>query len=340
MKYTRALVTGATGFLGSYLSRLLLQKGYHVRGLRRAGSSLDLVSEVAEQIEWVEADITDVVALEEAMKGVQCVFHCAAISSFLPQDARRMQQINVEGTGNVVNLCLHLGIEKLVYVSSIAALGRSPERLHLDETCHWVESRDNTRYARTKHLAEQEVWRGIAEGLQAVIVSPSVITGSQDWQQGMAGFFKKIDEGLKFCPTGQSGFVDVRDVALFMEQAMQDDRINGERFILNAVNIPHREFFGLIADALQAPRPRIMVGPFLAEVAWRVEWLKHALLGATPMATKESARGSVTHYYYSNQKSLTLPGFQYRPFESSILETARQYQIARQHHFKPMVLPF
>lgn len=336
---SKILVTGATGFLGSYLIRFLLQKGYKVRGLKRSGSSLELLPGVYEQVEWCNADILDVVALQEAFIGVTHVFHCAAIVSFHPKDKHQMHKTNVDGTANVVNLCLYNKVRQLIHISSIAALGRIKDRLELDEKCQWVESKGNSAYAKTKNLAEMEIWRGVAEGLSAVIISPSVIVGSQSWDKGMAAFFKKIDGGLKVCPTGQSGFVDVRDVVIFMEMMLQLN-ISGERFILNAVNLPHRTFFGSIAEALSVPPPRIMVGPLLAEIAWRVEWLKEKIFRTTPMATKESARASVTRFVYRNEKSLSVPGFTYRPFQQTITEIANQYMAAKNEGLKPKVLDF
>ena len=335
----KILVTGATGFVGSYLVRLLLQKGYIVRGLKRPTSTFDLLEGVKDLVEWADTDINDVVGLEAAFEGITHVCHCAASISFHPRDVREMEKTNVDGAANIVNLCLHKNVKKLIHVSSIAALGRSKDRLDLDEKCQWVQSKDNSNYAITKHGAEQEIWRGVAEGLPCVIVSPSVIVGSRSWDKGMAGFFKKVDEGLLVCPTGQSGFVDVRDVAVFMEKMIQME-ISGERFILNAVNIPHKEFFTAIANALHVTPPRIMVGPFLVEIAWRVEWLKEKLLGVTPLATKESARASVTKFMYHNEKSLAVPHFQYRPFEQTILDTAQQYQQAKKLGYPAMTLAF
>jgi nucleoside-diphosphate-sugar epimerase len=333
----KVLVTGATGFLGAYLVRLLLMKGYKVRGLKRVTSTFELLADIQDKVEWVDADITDIVALEEAFEGVTFVCHCAAIVSFHPRDMREMHLTNVSGTANIVNLCLLHKVKKLIHVSSIAALGRSKERIHLDEKCPWVQSRDNTNYAITKHLAEQEVWRGIAEGLQAVIVLPAIIVGSQSWDEGMAAFFQKIDQGLKFCPTGQSGFVDVRDVVIFMECLLHQD-IKNERFILSAVNISHRAFFGMIASTLEVTPPKIMVGPLLVELAWRVEWLKEKLLHAKPMVTKESARASITNFIYHNDKSSTVDGFAYRALQNTVSDIAVQYKDAKGNGFIPATL--
>jgi nucleoside-diphosphate-sugar epimerase len=331
------LVTGATGFVGSYLIRLLLQKGYKVRGLRRTSSSMSFLDGVAEQVEWAEADVCDLGALEDAFQGVTHVFHGAAMVSFHPKDARKMMKINVEGTKNIVNCCIDFGVKRLVHVSSIAALGRTANRPHLDENCKWVESKQNSRYALSKYAAEMEVQRGIAEGLSAAIVSPSVIVGSKDWEEGMSGFFKKIDEGLKFCPSGGSGFVDVRDVVQFMVQLMESD-ISGERYILNSDNLSHRQFFGMIATELGVAPPPVTVGPLLAEVAWRVEWLKEKILGTTPLATKESARASVTNFTYGNEKSRSVFGFEYRPIGQTIRETAAQYLEAKKEGYGVKIL--
>jgi nucleoside-diphosphate-sugar epimerase len=333
----KVLVTGATGFVGAYLLRALLKKGIPFRALRRKTSATTLLQDIGQNIEWAEADVLDLGALEDAFEGITHVVHCAALVSFHPSDAAKMMKINVEGTANVVNLCLDNGVKKLVHVSSIAALGRSPERRHLDETCKWVESRDNSRYAVSKYRAEMEVQRGIAEGLQAAIVNPSVIVGSRDWEEGMAGFFKKIDEGLKFCPCGGSGFVDVRDVVDFMLLLLESD-LSGERYVLNAVNLRHREFFDKIARELGVPSPPVTVGPLLAEVAWRVEWLKEKILGVKPLATRESARASVTNYTYGNEKSRTVFDFKYRDFDETLRETARQYLEAKKEGFVPKFL--
>ncbi|HLP96067.1 MAG TPA: SDR family NAD(P)-dependent oxidoreductase [Saprospiraceae bacterium] len=331
------LVTGATGFVGSYLLRLLLKKGWKVRALRRKNSQMALVADIADRVEWREADVTDMGALEDAFEGVTHVCHCAALVSFHPKDADKMMKINVEGTANIVNLCLDFGVKRLVHVSSIAALGRTPKRKHLDETSKWVESPHNSRYAISKFRAEMEVQRGVAEGLSAAMVNPSVVVGSKDWEEGMSGFFKKIDQGLKFCPSGGSGFVDVRDVVRFMVHLLESE-YNGERYILNVDNLSHRDFFRMIADELGVKPPPVTVGPFLAEVAWRVEWLKEKILGATPMVTRESARASVTHYTYGNEKSLSVFGFTYTPFPKTVHEVAQQYLEAKKEGYAVKVL--
>ena len=338
MNNSLILVTGGTGFLGSYLIRLLVQKGYKVRALRRASSAMDLVEEVAGQVEWIDADVTDIVALEDAFQDVTHVMHCAAISSFHPRDAERLQRTNVTGTANVVNLALDFGIQKLIHVSSIAAFGRSKDRPRLDENSKWVQSPGNSRYAISKYLSEQEVWRAHVEGLPVAIINPAVILGSGFWDAGSPRFFSQIDAGLKFWPVGRGGFVDVRDVARFMLLLLESD-ITGERYILNAQDASFKELFALIANALGTKPPPIKVTPLLAEVAWRVEWLKEKILGVEPVVTKESARSSVSSFYYDNSKSLTLPGFQYLPLEQTVRETAAQYLESKKEGLKAKVLP-
>jgi nucleoside-diphosphate-sugar epimerase len=332
------LVTGGTGFIGSYLIRLLIKNGYRVRALRRAGSPMDLVQEVADRVEWVDADVTDIVTLQDAFTGVTHVCHCAAMVSFHPRDVQRMMNINVEGTANIVNFSLDYGVQKLIHISSIAAFGRSKDRPNLDEKCQWVQSKSNSQYAISKYRSEQEVWRGHAEGLPVAILNPAVVIGSGFWNIGTGRMFKQLYDGLKFWSVGNTGFVDVRDVAQFMLLLLEND-INGERFILNAQNTPFRDLFFMAADAIGAKRPFIKVTPLLAEVAWRVEWLKEKITGAEPVVTRESATASVSSYYYANAKSLTVPGFSYRPLDQTVRETGAQFAEAAKNGFAARVLP-
>ncbi len=334
----KVLVTGATGFVGSYVLRLLVQRGYRVRALRRKNSPMDLVREVAEQVEWTEGDITDPFSVEEALNGITRVCHCAALVSFRTADERRMMRVNVEGTANLVNFALKVGIQHFVHVSSIAALGRSPDRPLLDESCWWVDGPHNTHYALSKYLSEQEVWRAHAEGLPAVIVNPSMVLGSGFWDVGTGRIFQQIYRGLKLYPMGQNGFVDVRDVAQFIVLLMERN-IEGQRYILNAENVLFRDLFFQIADALKVRRPFVRVTPFLAEIGWRVEWLKSQLTGSEPLLTRDSARASMGQYSFSNAKSLSVGGFAYRPLAQTIRETADQFLAAAQNGFSPSVLP-
>ena len=336
-KSSTIFVTGATGFVGSYLCRLLISKGYKVRALKREKSRMDLLAGTDSQIDWVTADVTDPVALEDAMAGAQYVFHTAAMVSFHPKDVRRMMQVNVEGTANVVNSCLHHGVKKLVHVSSIASLGRSKEKTHLDENTKWTRDKNTTNYSLSKFQSEQEVWRGQAEGLTVAIVNPSIVLGSGFWELGSPTIFKRVFDGLKFWPPGRSGFVDVRDVAQFMVSLMESE-VKGERYVLSAEDKYHKDLFDQIAEASGKKAPSIKVTPLLAEVAWRVEWLKEKILGAEPIVTRESARSSLANFTYGNEKSLTLPGFQYTPIDQTVSETCAQLKEAAGNGFEAKVL--
>ena len=214
------LVTGASGLVGSQLVKELMKTGKKVKALYR--SSIPVI-EGADNIEWVRGDILDVVALEEAMVGVQQVYHCAAIVSFNPKNKAALHQTNVEGTANVVNACLNANIQKLVFVSSVAALGRIREDTPINETMNWSEETSNSEYGKTKYFAEMEVWRGIGEGLDAVIVNPVIILGSGDWEKGSSELFKSAYDEFPWYTEGSGGFVDVVDVVKAMILLMESN---------------------------------------------------------------------------------------------------------------------
>lgn len=332
------LVTGGTGFVGSYLIRYLLQQGYtRIRALCRASSKFDLLAGVKDKIEWVEADILDIFQLEEAMEGVQKVYHCAAIISFDPREHEKMLRTNRDGTANVVNTCLYQGVKKLVHVSSIAAIGRDSKDPKVDENTKWQAGKDNATYAISKFQAEQEVWRGQAEGLTVAVVNPSVILGAGFWDGGTQVVFKITWDDYPFYPVGSSGFVDVRDVARFLILLMESE-IKGERYLLNGSNKAYRAVQSDIAKAFDRPAPRYALSPGLAKWAARLDWLRSKVLGKEPLLTKESAHLTSLSFTYINDKSLQDFDFYYTPLAQTIEETATLFKEAAQDDFGPRTL--
>lgn len=332
-------VTGGTGFVGSYLLRYLVHHGYRrLRAVRRTESDLSLVDEVKDRVEWVTGDILDPVFLEEAMAGMQQVYHCAAIVSFDPRDRQRMMAVNVEGTANVINTALFLGVEKLVHVSSIAALGRTKQITEIDEKAQWVRSKYNSNYAISKYLSEQEVWRGMAEGLNVAVVNPGIILGSGRWEDGPLKLFKLAWRSFPFYTQGITGFVDVRDVARFMIQLMESD-VHSERYILCAEDLSYYEILLMMAEDLEKKPPSIPATPLMQQFIWRWEWLRTRLLGGSPIITRETAHNARRRYHFINEKSKADFDFEYLPIRRTVAEAARQFKKAAQNGFEPDVLP-
>ena len=238
-------VTGASGLVGSHLIQSLLSKGKKVRALYRQAVPVFAGSE---QCEWIQGDILDPIGLTDALAGVDYVYHCAAIVSFAPGAAAKMLQSNVEGTANVVNACLVQQIKKLIFVSSVAALGRIRETESIDESMHWTPATSNSVYGQSKYLAELEVWRAMEEGLPMAIVNPVIILGAGDWNNGSSGIFKSAYNEFPWYTGGMSGFVDVLDVVDAM-QILMESNVVGQRYVLSAENIHYRDIFNAIAKA-------------------------------------------------------------------------------------------
>lgn len=307
------LVTGATGLVGSQLIQQLIAQQQKIKALYRSTIPFEHAL-----IEWVKADILDIVALEEAMQGVKQVYHCAAIVSFNPKQKQTLHKTNIEGTANVVNACLNTNIEKLLFVSSVAALGRIREDKPIDETMNWTEETSNSEYGKSKFLAEMEVWRGIGEGLNAVIVNPTIILGSADWEKGSAKIFKTVYNEFPWYTEGTTGFVDVVDVANAMIQLMNSN-IAAQRFILSAETTSYKNLFYQIAAAFNKKPPYKKVTPLIAAIVWRLEVLKGKLTGIEPLLTKETAKTAQAKVHFDNSKlKKFLPGFSYTSLQNSI----------------------
>jgi dihydroflavonol-4-reductase len=326
----KVLVTGGTGFLGAYIIKALVEKGYTVRAIRRTAQLPAYISpEIFSKVEWVAGDVLDVISLEEAMDGMDIVIHSAAVVSFVNKGRKKMYQVNVDGTANIVNTALEKNVKRLVHISSVAALGRTMGGGHVNEEKKWEESKANTHYAKSKYKAELEVWRGMAEGLDAVILNPSTILGYGNWNEGSSAIFKNIYKEFKWYTPGVNGFVDVEDVARVTLLLMESD-ISEERFIVNGDTWSFRQLQDTIADGFHKKRPGRLATASLLGIAWRIEKLKSVFTGKKPLLTKESARVAVSKTWFENDKLLkAFPGFSFKPLEETIKKACEKYLQSR-----------
>lgn len=311
------LVTGGSGLVGSELISQLLAHGNNVKAIYNATS----LSISHENLVGIKCDILDTSALEDAMEGVTQLYHCAAIVSFNKKNKDQLLKINIEGTANVVNAALDAGVKRMIHVSSVSALGRIREDERVTEEMNWTEESSNSIYGRSKYLGEMEVWRGIGEGLEAVIVNPSLILGSGDWSKGSSEIFRSVYNEFPWYTEGVTGVIDVKDVARAMILLMNSE-INKERFILNAENLSYKELFTAIANCFKKRSPRKKVTPLIASMVWRWEVIKSMLTGKNALITRETARTALAKVYFDNNKFLkALPGFEYTPINETIKNT-------------------
>jgi len=309
-------ITGATGFIGSYLVRELLGLGHQIKALKRPSSNLAFVQDFAHKIEWTDGDILDVVGLQKQIADVDYVIHAAAVVSFSPKDRKKMYEQNIQGTINMVSVAQKYPIKKFVHISSIAALGRNKNLSVISEETQWEDSDENTEYAITKYQAEMEVWRAAAEGLPVLIVNPSIVLGKGDTSRSSLQIFRFAQKQYPFYPQGSINYVDVRDVASITVSLALSPIIN-ERYILDGGHTTFKDFFTQIATIKGFPPPTIAVSPLLAEIGWRVLAVIRFLTGIEPFLTKETARSAMQNFVYDTQKIRAL-GFSFRSLEDTL----------------------
>jgi dihydroflavonol-4-reductase len=329
------LLTGGTGILGSHLLFRLAGEGNRIRAIYRDAQKIERVRRLftyyaPEQadnlwslIEWIACDVLDVVGLEDAMTGCDEVYHCAAAVSFRRRDFNKMMKINRRGTANIVNLALDLNVRKLAYVSSTSAVGKDPKQAGkpVVEINKWVQSPDTSGYAISKYSAEKEVWRGIEEGLNAVIINPSVILGPGSWEEGSLTIFRTIADGFKYYTSGSNAFVDVRDVSKALVQLMHSD-ISAERFLCTGTNIHFKDLFELMALEIGVRSPNRKAGKFLSGLAWRMAWLLSLFTGKRTL-TKETAQSAQTETVYDSSKLVQALDFKFTPIEETVRNAVR-----------------
>lgn len=322
------LVTGGTGLLGSHLLIELTRSSTKIRAIYRDSKRLLQVQKLFqfyfgedwkkpyEQIEWVQADILDLPSLEDAMEGITYVYHCAALVSFAKRDFFTLMKINREGTANVVNVALEKGVKKLCYVSSTAAIGGQTETITTEET-KWKQSPKTSGYSISKYSAEKEVWRGVEEGLDCVIVNPCLIFGPGNWEESSLTIFRTVESGLKFYTSGKNAIVDARDVAEIMVK-LTNSEIRNERFLCIGENIGFKELLSEVAAQLGKKPPSILTPKWLLGLAWRISGFTAWLRGTKPAVTRDSARNAFLLMHYDARKIKDRINFNFRPLKDTI----------------------
>jgi dihydroflavonol-4-reductase len=328
------LVTGGTGLLGSHLLLELVREHNEVVAVKRPSSDLEAVrhifsyytgevEELFRLIDWVDIDLMNYAEVERAMIDIDQVYHCAGLVSFQPRDARRMTEFNVQSAENLVNACLETGVDRLLHVSSTSTIGRAPEGVPANESMIWARSKTSTSYSESKFKSEMEVWRGIEEGLKAVIVNPAVILGPGFWDRGSSSFFRLVARGMKYGAPGVTGYVGVQDVVGAMTRLMDSD-ISGERFILSASDQSVTEIMEMVAETMGNPRKMKAVTPRILRNLIRLDAIRSVFTGRRTLAP-ELARSAFSQTHYSSEKISKAIGFEFTPIGEVIRQVAVHY---------------
>jgi len=328
------LVTGATGLVGSHLALQLIENGENIRAIYRDSTSkmatkslfeLYEKGNLFENIEWIQADITDVTSLEIAFANVATVYHCAALISFDPKDEALLRKTNIEGTANIVNFCITNGVKKLCFVSSIAALGDLKEHeIRISEATDWNPEKPHSDYAISKYGAEMEIWRGQQEGLKVAVLNPGIILGPGFWNKGSGALFSAVANGLPFYTKGFTGFVAVSDVVAILILAMnkieENENNNGQRFVIIEDNYSYETILNTIAEALKVKKPKFYATKWITEIAWRLDWVASTIFNQKRKLSKETALSSHSVDLYSNGKAIATFAFQFKNSQNYIYE--------------------
>ena len=320
------LVTGGTGFLGSILIKRLLASGVAVRATKRETSVVPSALVGLPALHWVDADINDFFALSDAFVGISKVYHCAGMISYHAADRQRLMTVNVAGTANVVNLALQHNV-RLLHVSSIAAVGQpkhGEEEAKEDDL--WAYTPGQHGYAVSKYEGEMEVWRGIAEGLDAVIVNPALIIGPSARTEGSdtsGAIFAMLHKGLNFYTDGVVGLIDVEDTAKAMVMLMDNTAITAQRFLLSNTNMAYRELLARCSTLLDRPAPKYRAKPWMLGIAWRAAGALALLTGRRPLITRETAVSARQKFRFSNRKVVAATGMAFKPIDQTLNEICR-----------------
>ena len=322
------LVTGGTGLLGANLLRRLVKEGKQPRALYRNMKSVEqnpVLNLIKDQITWIKGDVLDFTSLQKSLQDVTQVYHCAAFVSLDKADAQKMINVNIKGTRSIVDAILETKGIRLLYVSSVAVLSKRENEEFFMEGVPWVDpGKDAGAYNRSKYFAECEVWRGIEEGLHAVIINPSVILGLGPNNISSASIFYKIWKGLPFYSPGSTGFVTAADCVNAMMSLMSSSKV-GERYILCSKNLHFKEVFDQIAKNLGKKPPSILPPKWLSLAVCKLAGLQR-IFGQSPSITQEAIIAAYRHRKFDGSKITRDTSFTYEPFTEGVKQICTEYK--------------
>ena len=327
-------VTGATGLIGSHLVLRLTEENMPVTALfRNENGKEDVLNlfrfygkeNLFQQVQWVKGDVEDAEDMYDLTEGMHTVFHCAAIVSYHKKEASRMLEVNINGTKNIVNACIENDVKHFIHVSSISALGDSKGEI-IDEETPRNFNDYHSNYSKGKYLSEQEVWRGIQEGLNSTIVNPGVVFGPNNCTRSSGTMIARIQKGRPALPAGGSGIVSVLDVVEVMIRAAKQKPTN-ERYILCAENVRMSELFTKIADALKVKIGKTIAKRWQIVLVFYMEALVELFTGKRATITREIIRNYDEVKRFDGSKATRTFGFEYRDTFSSIKDTIKYYKV-------------
>lgn len=313
----KVLVTGANGFLGSWLTRELVKEGHEVYALVRPTSDLSELEGIA--CKYLYGDVTDKDSLFKAFEGIDTVFHLAGLIAYKKSQRPQMDLVNVTGTRNVLEACEKHQVRRLVYLSSVVAVGAGFNKKQiLNEESPYNVKDLNLGYFETKHQAEILVRKACQDGkVDAVMLNPSTIYGAGDAKKGSRKMQLKVAQGkLKFYTSGGVNVVAVEDVVAGIIAAWKIGR-KGERYILSGENITIQELFQLIANEANTEPPFVKLPDTLLHAIGAIgDGLEK--IGLKGPLSRENAYTATMYHWFDNSKAKKELAFNPRPAKEAI----------------------
>ncbi len=324
------LITGGGGLLGSELGRNLSQnKNDHIYLLVRRTPHM-----ITANTTYLHGDILNSPEICDllAENKIDIVIHAAAMVSFSPRDRKELFETNVTGTANLINACLLHDVKRFIHISSVAAIGKPENVLNskspvtINEEFKWTETPLNSNYAKSKYLAELEVWRGQAEGLHTVILNPSVILGAGDLSKSSTQLFNYVYQGNKFLTAGGINYVDLNDLINVIKIVLES-QVENQRYIVSAGRVSYSDFFGTLARNMHVKGPSIQLGNLATEILWRLEAFRSILTGSKPLITKETSVSARSNVYFDSAKLLNQFPVKFTPLEETVSRICNELKL-------------